>query len=338
MEFKSLVNKEIDDQIVKRVIYYNAFTEDLFSWDNDLLNDLDRTLKMNLDSTFTTLIRNQGKELEIASKFKEFTKSKIEPSIDIETGIITFTWATGDDRSVEKIKISKGEESIFIFSVFLVLLESIISELNEDIENRTTDEFNFIEYIYVDDPVTSLDDNYTIDIAIALKNIMRKSNFDSRSDLKFIISSHHALFYNVLYNELNKKNAFVMLKKDDRYVLKQKNDSPFGYHLNVKEEIEYALKEEKVQKYHFTLFRNLLEKTATYLGYSHWYDLVGNSMFTMTDDERQGYIRLISLYSHNTHSEMDSREVLPHEQATLKLLFTNFIENYKWKMEDQDGN
>jgi gliding motility-associated-like protein len=44
MEFKNLVNgtdeMNGDEDKNKRVLYYNAFTEDLFYWDNDLSNDV----------------------------------------------------------------------------------------------------------------------------------------------------------------------------------------------------------------------------------------------------------------------------------------------------------
>ena len=33
-------------------LYFNAFTEDLFWWDNDLENDRERVLKINKDSRF----------------------------------------------------------------------------------------------------------------------------------------------------------------------------------------------------------------------------------------------------------------------------------------------
>ena len=33
-------------------LYFNAFTEDLFSWDNDLENDSERKLTLNTDSGF----------------------------------------------------------------------------------------------------------------------------------------------------------------------------------------------------------------------------------------------------------------------------------------------
>ena len=102
MEFKDLVNeKTTDDEIIKHIIYYNAFTEDLFSWDNDFANDVERKLKINTDSNFTTLIEEQGKEVEIAETFKRFTSSKIEPNIDTKTGKITFSLPTGDENSIQ---------------------------------------------------------------------------------------------------------------------------------------------------------------------------------------------------------------------------------------------
>ena len=68
MEFKNIVNESKDDEVIKRVVYYNAFTEDLFSWDNDLENDNERKLKLNKNSSFIELIERQGKENEIAER------------------------------------------------------------------------------------------------------------------------------------------------------------------------------------------------------------------------------------------------------------------------------
>ena len=117
MKFRDLVNKDRNDEIVRHIIYYNAFTEDLFSWDNDLEYNNTRKLKINKNSTFIDFIKNQGKENEIAEKFKKFTSSKIEPRIDINTGEVVFSLPTGDEDSIDNIKISRGEESIFIWSV-----------------------------------------------------------------------------------------------------------------------------------------------------------------------------------------------------------------------------
>lgn len=335
MEFKDIVNESKDDKVIKHIVYYNAFTEDLFSWDNDIENDSERKLKINKNSSFIDLIEIQGKENEIAEKFKEFTSSKIEPNINTSTGEITFSLPTGDEESVENIKISKGEESIFIWSVFFVLMETIIAELNiDEINDRSTDEFNDIQYIFIDDPVTSLDDNNLIQLAISLREVIANSKSE---ELKFIITTHHALFYNVLFNEFksersikaNKKDFYFLQKNENMYLIKEQKDTPFGYHLFIKDVIQNAIDDNVVEKYHFMLFRNLLEKTASFLGYDNWGDLL--IVEGMTDEERKAYIRFINLSSHNKISDMEAKELKQNEKNLLKLLFNNFKREYRWK-------
>lgn len=335
MEFKNIVNETIDDEVIKHVIYYNAFTEDLFSWDNDIENDSERKIKINKNSSFIDLIERQGKENEIAEKFKEFTSSKIEPNINTNTGEITFSLPTGDEEAAENIKISKGEESIFIWTVFFVLIETIVAELSiTEINDRSTDEFNDIQYIFIDDPVTSLDDNNLIQLAISLREVIANSKSE---ELKFIITTHHALFYNVLFNEFksersikaNKKNFYFLQKNENTYLIKEQKDTPFGYHLFIKDVIQNAIDDNVVEKYHFMLFRNLLEKTASFLGYDNWGDLL--IVEGMTDEERKAYIRFINLSSHNKISDLEAKELKQNEKNLLKLLFNNFKREYRWK-------
>ena len=335
MEFKDIVNESKDYKVIKHIVYYNAFTEDLFSWDNDIENDSERKLKINKNSSFIDLIERQGKENEIAERFKEFTSSKIEPNINTSTGEITFSLPTGDEESVENIKISKGEESIFIWSVFFVLMETIIAELNiDEISDRSTDEFNDIQYIFIDDPVTSLDDNNLIQLAISLREVIANSKSE---ELKFIITTHHALFYNVLFNEFksersikaNKKDFYFLQKNENMYLIKEQKDTPFGYHLFIKDVIQNAIDDNVVEKYHFMLFRNLLEKTASFLGYDNWGDLL--IVEGMTDEERKAYIRFINLSSHNKISDLEAKELKQNEKNLLKLLFNNFKREYRWK-------
>ena len=283
MEFKSLVNDLEDDEDVKHIVYYNAFTEDLFSWDNDLENDNERKLKLNKNSSFIELIERQGKENEIAERFKEFTSSKIEPNINTSTGEITFSLPTGDEESVVNIKISKGEESIFIWTVFFVLMETIIAELNiDEISDRSTDEFNAIQYIFIDDPISSLDDNHAIDIALELKHIIGSSK---NENLHFIISTHHSLFYNVLHTEMSKAKKFWLSKNKDKYLIIElaNNETPFGYYLMLKDELKRAIENNTIKRYHFNLMRNLLEKTAHFLGYNSWKDLIN-------EEDKDSYI------------------------------------------------
>lgn len=335
MEFKNLVNEDTDDEIIKHVVYYNAFTEDLFTWDNDFENDIKRKMKINKNSKFIELIERQGKEKEIAERFKEFTSSKIEPNINTTTGEINFSLPTGDKEVIENIKISKGEESIFIWTMFFVLMETIIDELNiDEISDRSTEEFDKIQYIFIDDPVTSLDDNHLIRLAISLREIIANSESD---DLRFVITTHHALFYNVLYNEFkserninnNKKEYLLLQKSEGKYLINNQKDTPLSYHLFIKEIIQKAIDDNVVERYHFMLFRNLLEKTASFLGYNNWGDILIAD--NMSDEDRKSYIRFINLSSHNKVSDLEVKELKPNEKNLLKMLFENFKREYKWK-------
>ena len=324
MEFKNLVNEIRDDEVIKHVIYYNAFTEDLFSWDNDLENDSIRKLKINKNSKFIDLIEKQGKENEIAERFREFTSSKIEPNINTKTGEITFNLSTGDENSIENIKISKGEESIFIWSVFFVLMETIISELNiDEVNDRSTDEFNEIQYIFIDAPISSLDDNHAIDVALKIKKIIKSSK---NEDLHFIVSTHHSLFYNILHTELKSAKKYWFSKNENKYIISElgNEDTPFGYHLLIKEEIKRAIMGNSIKRYHFNLLRNLFEKTAHFLGYNNWKDLI-------KEEDRESYIKRINFYSHSNHSVLEVKELEPQEKEFLKRIYKNFIENIKWK-------
>lgn len=324
MEFKNLVNESKDDEVIKHVVYYNAFTEDLFSWDNDLENDSERKLKINKDSSFINLIERQGKENEIAERFKEFTSSKIEPNINTKTGEITFSLPTGDGEAIENIKISKGEESIFIWAVFFALMETIIAEMNiDEISDRSTDEFNAIQYIFIDDPISSLDDNNAIDIALELKYIIGSSK---NENLHFIISTHHSLFYNVLHTEMSKAKKFWFSKNGDKYSIVElkNNETPFGYHLMLKEELKRAIENNTIKRYHFNLMRNMIEKTAHFLGYDSWKDLIN-------EDDKDSYIKRINMYSHSNHSALEAKELEQYEKEFLKRIYKIFILEYKWK-------
>ena len=51
MEFKDISKKRKKNPVTD-TLYYNAFTEDLFHWNNDLENDLERHLIINTKSAF----------------------------------------------------------------------------------------------------------------------------------------------------------------------------------------------------------------------------------------------------------------------------------------------
>src|SRR5690554_2599161 len=64
-EFKELIapkDPDNEDESGVKVLYYNAFTEDLFYWDNDLENDTDRKLKIQTNNYTNWIFVDQGQE------------------------------------------------------------------------------------------------------------------------------------------------------------------------------------------------------------------------------------------------------------------------------------
>lgn len=352
-EFSELLAKEVDkptdgtdpaDLSLKNILYYNAFTEDLFYWDNDLTGNENRKLQIRPNAFTKWVLEDQGQESAIVEHFKRLTNSSIEPKFSPDFSAVSFLLKLEQSDEPISIKISKGEESNLIWSVFYSLLEQVIFELNiPDIENRSTDVFNNLKYIFIDDPVSSLDENHLIQLAIDLAELIGSSETTRGSGLKFVITTHNPLFYNVLYNELglhkgNKKDGCYLLERgdDDSYNLNVKyrdSNKAFSYHLHIKQIIEEAIKNNQVERYHFTLLRNLYEKTASFLGYEKWGDLLDTAI-----GEKSNYLnRIIQFTSHSTLSNETVAQPNPQEKQMVKYLLDNLIDNYSyWKPEEQN--
>ncbi|RPF43412.1 AAA domain-containing protein [Hydrogenoanaerobacterium saccharovorans] len=360
-EFRALVDPKADSEETglesKKILYYNAFTEDLFYWDNDLDNDSEPKLKIQPNVFTHWVFVDQGQENNSIDIFQHYTDERLTPHFnadhtfkddegkDVKVSAfseVTFSYERGNNDSSNNIKISKGEESCFIWSVFYSLLEQVTEVLNIDkdsiYQERETDKFDNLKYVFIDDPVTSLDENHLIQIAVDLAKIIK----DSKSELKFIITTHNPLFYNVLSNEFNNKNKqsgynpnkhfkkYCLTKNEDlNYELNNSNDSPFSYHLFLLDEIETAIETEQIYKYHFSFLRNILEKTATFLGYDNWGDLL-----TPVKGERESYIkRILNLSSHSKHSAEEIVMITDGDKRMLKNLVQEISKIYKFNIK-----
>ena len=340
-EFKNLIaptsSEEPDGEPTRRkFLYYNAFTEDLFFWDNDLLANEAPRLKIQKNSFTDWLLRDNGLDGAVIKNFQYYTDDKLTPDFNDDFSEIAFYFARGNDEQIENIKISKGEESNFIWSIFYVLIRQVIAELNipeDSEEGRSTDQFDDLEYIFIDDPVSSLDENHLIQQAVDLADLIKLS----KPGLKFIITTHNVLFYNVLYNELKKlekeKKSYLLLKNEDGSfdILEKQGDSnkSFSYHLHLKGVIEKAIENQQVERFHFMLLRNLYEKTANFLGYKQWSDI-------LPEDSRRNYFqRIINFTSHSTLSNEAFAEPTPQEQETVKLLLQHLLDNYHFFQDDE---
>ncbi|MFE8730618.1 hypothetical protein, partial [Aeromonas hydrophila] len=85
-----------------------------------------------------------------------YTSDKLTPHFSGDFSSVSFSFERGNPRQEPHIKISKGEESNLIWSVFNALLEQVISGLNiPEVTDRSTDVFNNLTYVFVDDPGSS---------------------------------------------------------------------------------------------------------------------------------------------------------------------------------------
>lgn len=332
--FKELIAPKHEDDVEQedtmvKVIYYNAFTEDLFYWDNDLDEDTNRKLKINSNNFTRWILKDEGQGNNIITLFQHYTSNKLTPRFSEDYREIIFSIEGGNEGRIENIKISRGEEKCFIWCIFYNFLSEIIEVLNIfEPEERSIYQFNNLEYVFIDDPVSSLDENHLIELAVNVAELIKSSP----KELKFIITTHNPLFYNVIYNELNSKVGYMLDKNEDgTFELKEKkgdSNKSFSYHLFLKQTIEEAIEADNIQKFHFTLLRNLYEKTANFLGYPRWADL-------LPDDKQTYYNRIIQFTSHSTLSNETVAEPTVAEKQTVKFLLDHLIENRYWKKEEQ---
>lgn len=357
-ELKHLIvpkNDDIDDEEQAelsrhKILYYNAFTEDLFYWDNDLEGDAEPKLKIQSNSFTDWVLKDQGQDQNIIANFQRYTNDKLTPKFNEGYKIkdqdgrelavkafseVTFSLESGDDERTGNIKISKGEESNFIWSIFYTLLDQVITILNTaDLTERETNKFDQLEYVFIDDPVSSLDENHLIELAVNLADLIKSAP----SNLKFIITTHNPLFYNVLHSEMNSKNCYLLERfEDGTFSLIQKDgesNQSFSYHLHLKQTLEKAIADDKIEKYHFTLLRNLYEKTASFLGYEKWGDLLN----TAPGDKDSYLKRIITFSSHRTLSSEEVAQPTDPEKQTVKLLLDNLINNYGYFLKNEKQN
>ncbi|BCD59485.1 MULTISPECIES: hypothetical protein [unclassified Nitratiruptor] len=95
-------------------VYYNAFSEDLFVWDNDETNIRLKIIPSSLNNFHSSLTEDNIKEKLQPYKFNfDFRFNSYN---DPEKGIESIYFFT--KNSEKNIKISRGEERIFIWCFF----------------------------------------------------------------------------------------------------------------------------------------------------------------------------------------------------------------------------
>jgi len=317
MAFKDLGKN--DD--VRDTLYFNAFTEDLFYWDNDLENDAKRILRLNRDSRFFGGLQELEMETRIGPLLARYADFNF--FIDYDEWEITFFRDRDENGDPVPIKVSRGEENIFIWCFFLAVAQLAIDG---------QEAYDWVRYIYIDDPISSLDDNNAIAVASHLAQLLKGAN----GQLKTVISSHHALFFNVMWNEFREKrkdlqsNFLNFDKGSGSYTLRYTGDTPFFHHVALLEQLHEAAQTDQLYTYHFNMLRSVLEKAATFHGFNNF-----SACIKQDNDDEDGILhaRLINVLSHGNYSLFEPREMVEENKQYFKKVLNDFMENYRFNPE-----
>lgn len=270
VEYKNLTK---DSETGKHAgVYYNAYSEDLFQWDNDEENDNAnvrlKIVKSSLNQYHSYIIEDSQKLKDNLDKFyaRYYFKLNYDDSDYSNKGIESVSFYL-DEELQHQIKISRGEERIFVWCFFLTLFEV----------SNWADEQN--AHFFIDDPVSSLDEHNIHITASTIMDVIRNS-FEKK---KVIITTHHVGLFSILIDRLRKADGSERFKnitktyilgKDTKgeLVLSNYSKDVFLYHLHlykmIQENIDKANSTGSIDSYNFVLLRQLLENIASFLGKS----------------------------------------------------------------------
>lgn len=327
---------DADGNVTARdTLYFNAFTEDLFNWDNDLENDERRVLELNAESTFFDGLRDFSMDVKIGKLLERYADfnfrieyDRRKPPVPPETketvlppAVVFFRKRDGDGAPIP-IKASRGEESLFIWCFFLAIVELALSGEQS---------YKWVKYIYIDDPISSLDEQNAVAVAVHLCSMIK----DDANTLKTVVSSHHPLFFNVVYNELHrtKGNRFFFLGRPSatgNFVLTDTGDTPFFHHVACLMQLHEAARSGQIYTHHFNMLRVLAEKAASFLGYDKFEDCI-----VRDEDDEDGVLhkRLLNLLSHGKYSLYEPKEMLEENKRHFKKMLAKFTERFAFNPE-----
>ena len=352
-----------DEGAPQHTLYYNAYTEDIFTWDNDLENNTEHHLLINQDSSFIQGLAGYDFTEKLRTYLQVFTdidfdfhydsasaeipdyvvfKKKVKHRVNLN-GVLNEI-----EDEVENIKISRGEERLFVWCFFRCILDQVIGG---------NDAYRNIEYVYIDDPMSSLDDNNVIAFAQQLYSVIRqqhnletdaqKAGKEGFRRIKFIVSSHHSLFFHTMLHGLygdEKLGRYYLSrnKQKDALVLKDMSDSstPFYYNVAMMSEIKKAIETDSLYTFHFTILRSVIEKIKEFFGHHSFaiilegirykgntYDQTAFSPDELTDF----YSRVMNVLTHQ--GSMFTPSLMNDDNKELATaIFTHLVEKYKFEL------
>lgn len=347
----------------QHTLYYNAYTEDIFTWHNGDENDPNPYLLINQSSSLIQGLKGYDFDDKLRRYLQVFADIDFnfhygEETPDLPDYVVfskklkrrvNLNGVWNDvEEDVENIKISRGEERLFVWCFFRCILDQVLNG-NEAYKN--------IEYIYIDDPMSSLDDNNVIAFAQQLYTVIRKQlklETDAQKAgkefrrIKFIVSSHHSLFFHTMLHGLNgdrKLGRYYLSrnKQKDQLVLKSmSDDTPFYYNVAMMSEIKKAIESDKIYTFHFTVLRSVMEKIKEFFGHRDFsiilegikyrgetYDQTAFSQ----EDLTEFYSRVVNVLTHQ--GSMFTPTLMNDDNKELaKAIYNHLVDKYQFVLPD----
>jgi hypothetical protein len=303
-------------------LYFNAYTEDLFTWENDLHGDDVRHLQLNASSIFFKGLEELALDETIDGYLRRYA--------DFEFAISYEAWKIWFHKGEEDcIKISRGEQKI----------------CERMLDGHAS--YQSFKYLYIDDPISSLDDNNAISVACDLAKLLRRSRQDANGDpapIKIVFSSHHALFFNVMCNELSRAKEgeakvactrYFLHRPDGAgaYTLRHTQDIPYYHHVATLAELQRAAhpKTGTLYTYHFNALRSIMEKTASFFGHeeiSFCLKALGR------EEDKALYNRAINLLSHGKYAIHEPAEMGEDNKDLFRRILRDFVTRFEFALPD----
>ncbi len=345
-------------------LYFNAYTEDLFIWENDLDGDSARHLQLNADSSFFNGLTDLALDETIAGYLSRYADFEFHIHIYEQADYARWReegrWDDAESLrkqfedellgkpshvsfrkgEVENIKISRGEENIFIWCLFMAICERLL-------DGHAS--YQWVKYLFIDDPISSLDDNHAIAVACDLAKLLRRaaSRTNANGDpapIKVVFSSHHALFFNVMCNELGRskdgepkvKSKRYFLHRpnaEGRYTLRATEDTPFFHHVATLAELQKAADPDTgtLYTFHFNALRSIMEKTASFFGHPK----IDFCIKEFANDENQAlFNRALNLLSHGKYAIHEPTLMGEDNKDLFRQILDDFITRFQFDLPD----
>ena len=317
-------NETKDEDGTHTGIYYNAYSEDLFVWNNDIEND-EANIRLTVLPSSLSRLHADLNELAIHAKLKPYRPSfdfRFVMHPDAEKGIesIPFFPAGTQPGDVPAMKISRGEERVFVWCFFLAMMEV---EGWADRQPR---------HIFIDDPVSSLDD-HNIFVTVSTLCDLIKMHYGER---KIIIATHHVGMFAILSDWLtkgeksnkykSKTKASILSRKHGEVSLETHKSDVFLYHLRVLQLLEQARKENNVRAYHFALLRQLLECVSSFLGVPQ----ISYALKRIGFDDADEVARIVNTLAHKNVYYFETDLLVPDNLELFEKIYDKLNAHYKF--------